>query len=131
MSNFGFINDKTPCISVYQKRVLGLLIDLKNQYKMAQPTTSSAHIEKITSMEEFQDVEQRLRDKDAFDALVGFTSRKYRFSALAHCLIPLGSVSQFVLCTWFNRWQKSVGRAPRTVSTKFLTGMFQHKVISG
>ncbi|XP_041860859.1 myb-like protein V [Melanotaenia boesemani] len=55
---------------VYQKRVLGLLIDLKNQYKMAQPTTSSAHIEKIGSMEEFQDVEQRLCDKDAFDALV-------------------------------------------------------------
>lgn len=59
-------------ISVYQKKVLGLLIDLQNQYKTAQPT-SSAHIERIGTMEDF---EQQLCDKDAFDTLVGFTSLK-------------------------------------------------------
>lgn len=45
-------------------------------------------------MEDFEKEEQRLCDKEAFDTLVGFTRVEYRTSALAHCWVPLGIVSQ-------------------------------------
>lgn len=72
-------------ISVYQKRVLSLLVDLRNRFKQAQPASSAVHIERMETMEDFKKEEQCLCDKKAFDTLVGFTNLEYRTSALAHC----------------------------------------------
>ncbi|XP_063061789.1 uncharacterized protein si:dkey-242h9.3 isoform X2 [Engraulis encrasicolus] len=54
---------------VYQKKVLGLLLDLRNHYKMAQPTSSTV-IERMNTMEEFDESEEQLSEKETFDALV-------------------------------------------------------------
>ena len=40
-------------ISVYQKKVLGLLVDLRNELKGAQPASSTAHIERMATVEDF------------------------------------------------------------------------------
>ncbi|XP_049920626.1 hornerin isoform X3 [Epinephelus moara] len=55
---------------VYQKKVLGLLVDLRNEYKTAQPASSAVHIERMETMEDFEKEEQHLCDKEAFDTLV-------------------------------------------------------------
>lgn len=60
-------------ISVYQKKVLNMLVDLRNCYKQAQPATSAMHIERMETLEDFDREEQRLCDAQAFDTLVGFT----------------------------------------------------------
>ncbi len=56
-------------ISVYQKKVLSLVVDLRNCFTGAPPASSAAHTERMETMEE-----QRLCGKQAFDTLVGFTS---------------------------------------------------------
>ncbi|KAG7521021.1 hypothetical protein JOB18_040751 [Solea senegalensis] len=50
---------------VYQKKILGLLVDLCNQYKTAQHASSTVHIERMDTMEDLE----RER-KEAFDTLV-------------------------------------------------------------
>lgn len=59
-------------ISVFQKRVLNLQVDIRNRLKETQPASSAVHIERIDTMGEFE--EQRLSDAQTFDTLVGFTS---------------------------------------------------------
>ena len=61
-------------ISVYQKKVLNTLVDLRNCYKQAQPATSAMHIERMET--DFEREEQCLSDAQAFDTLVGFTILK-------------------------------------------------------
>lgn len=61
---------------MYQKKVLNLLVDLRNQLKQTQPGSSAIHIERMETMEDFEREEQRLCDKQAFNALVGFASLK-------------------------------------------------------
>lgn len=61
-------------ISVFQKRFLNLLVDIRNRLKETQPASSAVHIERIDTMEEFELQEQRLSDAQTFDTLVGFTS---------------------------------------------------------
>lgn len=63
-------------ISVFQKRVLNLQVDIRNRLKETQPASSAVHIERIDTMEEFELQEQRLSDAQTFDTLVGFTSLK-------------------------------------------------------
>lgn len=55
---------------VYQRKVLNLLVDLRNQFKQTQPASSAIHIERMETMEDFEREEQRLCDKQAFDDLV-------------------------------------------------------------
>ncbi|KAG9267456.1 hypothetical protein AMEX_G18296 [Astyanax mexicanus] len=55
---------------VYQKKVLNLLVDLRDQHKRAIPASSAVHIERMETMEDFEREEQRLCDAQAFDALV-------------------------------------------------------------
>ena len=69
-------------VSVHQKKVLNLLVDILNQCKRAQPASSAVHIKR---MEDFEQVEQRIRNAKAFDALVGFRSLKI-MDSLAQCL---------------------------------------------
>lgn len=63
-------------LSVYQKKVLNLLVDLRNQLKQVQPASSDGNIEKMETMEDFEREEQRLSDQQVFDALVGFAGLK-------------------------------------------------------
>ncbi|XP_031167926.2 uncharacterized protein LOC116059064 [Sander lucioperca] len=55
---------------VYQKKVLNMLVDLRNLHKQAQPASSALHIERMEPMEDFERVEQDLCDAQAFDTLV-------------------------------------------------------------
>lgn len=107
---------------MYQKKVLGLLVEVRNELKDAQLASPAAHIERMATVDEFDKEEQRLiTDKAAFDTLVGFTSVEYRTSALTHCWVPLGTV--MYLCTYVlistgeanskNWWQDDQGLCPQ------------------
>lgn len=61
-------------ISVFQKKVLSLLVNIRHRLKETQPASSAVHIERTDTMEDFEIQEQRLSDAQAFDILVGFTS---------------------------------------------------------
>lgn len=63
-------------ISVFQKKVLSLLVDIRHRLKETQPASSAVHIERMDTMEDFELQEQSLSDAQAFDTLVGFTSLK-------------------------------------------------------
>ncbi|XP_041931175.1 uncharacterized protein LOC121694866 [Alosa sapidissima] len=60
---------------VFQKRVLSLLVDVRNRLKETQPASSAVHMEKIDTMEDFELQEQRLSDAQTFDTLVLQISR--------------------------------------------------------
>lgn len=58
---------------MFQEEVLNLLLDIRN-HLIAPQLTSSVHIETIDTMEEFDELQQRLADTFTFDALVGLIS---------------------------------------------------------
>ena len=49
-------------ISVFQKKVLNLLVDICNHLKETQPASSVGHIQTIDTMEDFDEQQQRLAD---------------------------------------------------------------------
>lgn len=57
-------------ISVYQKKVLTLLVDIRHRLKETQPASSAVHIQRIDTMEDFELQEQQLSDAQAFNTLV-------------------------------------------------------------
>ncbi|KAK5619085.1 hypothetical protein CRENBAI_000404 [Crenichthys baileyi] len=64
------------CLRV--KKVLNLLMELRDQHKEAQPISSAVHVERMATIEDLEREEERLCDPKAFDALVGFKSGRNR-----------------------------------------------------
>ncbi|MEQ2189216.1 hypothetical protein GOODEAATRI_022929, partial [Goodea atripinnis] len=56
-------------MEVFQKKGLSLLIDLRNQHKYAQPTSSAVQVERMETIEDLDREEERRYDLKAFDAL--------------------------------------------------------------
>ncbi|ROL41862.1 hypothetical protein DPX16_3490 [Anabarilius grahami] len=56
--------------SLFQKKVLSLLVDIRHRLKETQPASSAVHIERIDTVEDFEIQEQRLSDAQAFGILV-------------------------------------------------------------
>ncbi|XP_056601259.1 serine/threonine-protein kinase fray2-like isoform X3 [Triplophysa dalaica] len=57
----------------FQKKVLTKLVDIHMEVRRmgrSEPPLSSAHIEQLETMEEFEREEERLKDKQAFESLV-------------------------------------------------------------
>ncbi|KAA0701740.1 hypothetical protein E1301_Tti023104 [Triplophysa tibetana] len=52
------------------KKVLSMLVDLRNCHKRVQPASSAVHIERMETIEDFEREEQRLCDVQAFDTMV-------------------------------------------------------------
>ncbi|KAJ8011645.1 hypothetical protein DPEC_G00060410 [Dallia pectoralis] len=55
---------------VYQKKIIDLLVDIRNLLRQAQPASIALHIEMMETMEGFEKVEQHLCDTHRFDTLV-------------------------------------------------------------
>ncbi|MED6268937.1 hypothetical protein CHARACLAT_027967 [Characodon lateralis] len=56
--------------AVFQKKVLNLLMELRDQHKRAQPISSAVHIERMVTIEDLEREEERLCSPKAFEALV-------------------------------------------------------------
>ncbi|KAF4109299.1 uncharacterized protein LOC131546498 isoform X2 [Onychostoma macrolepis] len=57
----------------FQRKVLSKLVDIHMEVRRlgrSEPPLSSAHIEQLETMEDFEREEERLKDKQAFDSLV-------------------------------------------------------------
>ncbi len=62
-------------IGEFQKKVLSKLVDIHMEVRRlgrSEPPLSSAHIEQLETMEDFEREEERLKDKQAFESLVWF-----------------------------------------------------------
>lgn len=79
-------------ISVFQKKVLSLLVDIRHRLKETQPASSAVYIERIDTMEDFEIQEQRLSDAQAFGILVGFTSLEVMDSLESNNTVHLHTV---------------------------------------
>ncbi|MEQ2231037.1 hypothetical protein ILYODFUR_035279, partial [Ilyodon furcidens] len=63
-------NNQQMCfISVFQKKVLNLLMELRDQHKRTQPISSAVHVERMVTIEDLEREKERLCDPKAFDAL--------------------------------------------------------------
>ncbi|MEQ2268079.1 hypothetical protein XENORESO_014849, partial [Xenotaenia resolanae] len=80
--------------AVFQKKVLNLLMELRDQHKRTQPISSAVHVERMAAIEDLEREEECLCNPKAFEALSNRC-----------CKLP-----------------ELEERTLRTVSTKFLIG---------
>ncbi|KAF4098008.1 hypothetical protein G5714_022016 [Onychostoma macrolepis] len=66
------LKDKQAFESLFQKKVLSKLVDIHMEVRRlgrSEPPLSSAHIEQLETMEDFEREEECLKDKQAFESL--------------------------------------------------------------